>query len=172
MFFYGHLHGHLPLISQTIQVTRTRHTGHCWRSEDELISDVFYGPLHGHLPPISQTIQVTRIRHEGNCWRSKDELIGDVLLWTPIRPLTFHLTNHPSNTNKTWATLMEKQGRTHKWCSSMDPFTWSCLSWLTQLSADTGCGLEDQPGTMDIRDRWWERESAEMRAIWWWWWWW
>ena len=34
------LHGHLPHITKTIQVRRTRHVGHCWRSRDELISDV------------------------------------------------------------------------------------------------------------------------------------
>ena len=37
----GHeLYGHLPPITKTIQVRRTRHAGHCWRSRDELISDV------------------------------------------------------------------------------------------------------------------------------------
>ena len=35
-----HLYGHLPPITKTIQVRRTRHAGHCWRSRDELISDV------------------------------------------------------------------------------------------------------------------------------------
>ena len=34
------LYGHLPPITKTIQVRRTKHTGHCWRSGDELISDV------------------------------------------------------------------------------------------------------------------------------------
>ena len=34
------LFGHLPLISKTIQIRRTRHGGHPWRSKDELISDV------------------------------------------------------------------------------------------------------------------------------------
>ena len=34
------LYGHLPPITKTIQVRRTRHAGHCWRSKDELISDV------------------------------------------------------------------------------------------------------------------------------------
>ena len=32
-------YGHLPPISQTIQVRRTRYAGHCWGSKDELISD-------------------------------------------------------------------------------------------------------------------------------------
>ena len=34
------LYGHLPPITKTIKVRRTRHVGHCWRSKDELISDV------------------------------------------------------------------------------------------------------------------------------------
>ena len=34
------LYGHLPPITKIIRVRRTRHTGHCWRSRDELISDV------------------------------------------------------------------------------------------------------------------------------------
>ena len=34
------LYGHLPPIIKTIQVRRTRQVGHCWRSRDELISDV------------------------------------------------------------------------------------------------------------------------------------
>ena len=34
------LYSHLPPITKTIQVRRTRHAGHCWRSRDELISDV------------------------------------------------------------------------------------------------------------------------------------
>ena len=34
------LYDHLPPITKTIQVRRTRHAGHCWRSKHELISDV------------------------------------------------------------------------------------------------------------------------------------
>ena len=34
------LYAHLPPITKTIQVRRTRHAGHYWRSRDELISDV------------------------------------------------------------------------------------------------------------------------------------
>ena len=33
-------YGHLPPITKTIQVRRTRYAGYCWRSRDELISDV------------------------------------------------------------------------------------------------------------------------------------
>ena len=38
------LYGHLPPITKTIQVIRTRHVGHCWRSRDEVMYS--YGPLH------------------------------------------------------------------------------------------------------------------------------
>ena len=42
------LYGHLPSIMKTIQVRWTRHAGHCWRSRDELISDVLlWTPTHG-----------------------------------------------------------------------------------------------------------------------------
>ena len=42
------LYGHLPPVTKTIQVRRTRHAGRCWRSKDELISDVLlWTPAYG-----------------------------------------------------------------------------------------------------------------------------
>ena len=42
------LYGHLPSIAKTIQVRRTRHARNCWRSRDELISDVLlWTPTNG-----------------------------------------------------------------------------------------------------------------------------
>ena len=42
------LYGHLPPITKTIQVRRARHAGHCWRSKDELVSDVLlWTPSYG-----------------------------------------------------------------------------------------------------------------------------
>ena len=42
------LYDYLPPITKTIQVRRTRHAGHCWRSRDELISDVLlWTPTYG-----------------------------------------------------------------------------------------------------------------------------
>ena len=37
---WNQLYGHLPSITKTIQAKRNRHAGHCWRTKDELISDV------------------------------------------------------------------------------------------------------------------------------------
>ena len=41
------LYDHLPPILKTIRDRRTRRAGHCWRSRDELISDVFLW-THSH----------------------------------------------------------------------------------------------------------------------------
>ena len=42
------LYGHLPPITKTIKVRRTRHAEHCWRSRDELIRAVLLcTPSHG-----------------------------------------------------------------------------------------------------------------------------
>ena len=54
------LYGHLPPITKTIQVRRTRHAGHCRRSKDELISDVLlwtaaYGQAKAGRPARTHT---------------------------------------------------------------------------------------------------------------------
>ena len=60
------LYGHLPPITKPIQVRRSRHAGHCWRSRDELISDVLvwtttYGRAKAGRPARTY-IQDMRIR--------------------------------------------------------------------------------------------------------------
>ena len=41
------LYGHLPPTTKTIKIRRTRHAGHCWKSRDELVSDVLlWTPSH------------------------------------------------------------------------------------------------------------------------------
>ena len=52
--------------------------------------------------------------------------------------------NTPQDTNctatcllsrkKTCRTLLEKQGRTHKWCTLVDPHTWPCKSRMTSTN--------------------------------------
>ena len=42
------LYGHLLPVTKTIQAKRTRHAGHCWRSKDEIVSDVpLWTPAYG-----------------------------------------------------------------------------------------------------------------------------
>ena len=52
------LYGHLPPIMKTIQVRRTRHAGHYWRSKDEFISDVLL------WTPTSWMCKSRTIQHE------------------------------------------------------------------------------------------------------------
>ena len=55
------IYGHLPPIKKTIQVRRTRHAGHCWRSRDELIRNVLlWTPTYGRAKagrPVRKYIQ-------------------------------------------------------------------------------------------------------------------
>ena len=48
MSYPARAEGLVNRITKTIQVRRTRHAGHCWRSRDELIRDVLlWIPTHG-----------------------------------------------------------------------------------------------------------------------------
>ena len=66
------LYGKLLPTTKTIQVRRTRHAGHCWRSRDELISDVLlltptYGRTKAGWPTrtyIEQLCEDTRCSSE------------------------------------------------------------------------------------------------------------
>ena len=66
------LYVHLPPITKTIQVRWIRRTGHCWRSKDELISDVLlwtpaYGQAKAGRPSqtyIPQLCEDTGCNHE------------------------------------------------------------------------------------------------------------
>ena len=47
------LYSHLPRTTKTIQIRRTRHAGHCWRSRDKLISDVLlWTPSHSRVKAV------------------------------------------------------------------------------------------------------------------------
>ena len=81
--------------------------------------------------------------------------------------------------NQTCRTLLEKQGRTHKWCTPMDPThgrakagrpAWT---YIQKLCEDMGCCPEDLPQAMNDREKWRERirDIRATSAIWWWWWW-
>ena len=87
------LYCHLPSVSKTILVRRTRRAEHCWRTRDELISDVLqWPPSHGvakaGLPArtyIQQLCEDTRCNQEDlpeamnnrEGWR---ERVSDIML--------------------------------------------------------------------------------------------
>ena len=53
------------------------------------------------------------------------------------RPLSSHLTNHPSKMNKTCWPQLEKKRQTHKQCSSLDFYIWAHECWLTSRHMST-----------------------------------
>ena len=77
------LYGHLPPITKTIQLRRTRHAGHCWRSRDELISDVLlhYGPPH-----MAEQKQENQLEHTySSSVRIRDVALKTSQRWWTIR---------------------------------------------------------------------------------------
>ena len=62
------LYGHLPPITKTIQVRRTRHAGHCWRSRDELIRDVLlWTPTHGRAKAGRPARKIQQLCEDTGC---------------------------------------------------------------------------------------------------------
>ena len=86
------LYGHLPPITKTIQARRTRHAEHCWRSRDELISNVLlWTPTYSRAKagrPAQTYIQLLcadtgcsleDLPETMNCWEKWRERIRDIL---------------------------------------------------------------------------------------------
>ena len=78
------LYGHLPLITKTIQVRRTRHARHCWRSRDKLQSDIFLWTLsHGREKagrPARTYVQQLCV-HKGSSLEDLPEAMDDRDKW-------------------------------------------------------------------------------------------
>ena len=78
------LYGHLPPITKTIQVIRTRHAGHCWRSRDELISDLLlWTPTYGRAKARQQARTYIQKPYEdtGFCPEDLPEAMNDREKW-------------------------------------------------------------------------------------------
>ena len=78
------LYGHLPPITKTIQVRRTRHAGRCWRSRDELISEVLlwtptYGRVKAGRPARTYILQLCE--HTGCSPEDLPEAMNDREKW-------------------------------------------------------------------------------------------
>ena len=59
------LYGHLPPITKTIKVRRTRHAGHCWRSKEEWCT-----PMEPHIWP-SKSRTTSSNLHTAAMWRHR-----------------------------------------------------------------------------------------------------
>ena len=92
------LYGHIPPISKTPQIRRTRHAGVCWRSKDELISDILeWIPSHRRIGErllartyLQQLCKSTRCSledpHEsmderGGWWEKVREIYASSMAW-------------------------------------------------------------------------------------------
>ena len=94
------LYSHLPPITKTIKVRRTRYAGYCWRSRDELISDVLlWTPAHGRATArwpartyIQQLCEDTGCSSKDLVARQDDEICRErkYSTWLPHR-------KHPAN---------------------------------------------------------------------------
>ena len=78
------LYGHLPPITNTIQVRRTRHAGHCWTSRDELIRDLLlWTPTHGRAKAgrLARTYIQQLCKNTGCCPEDLPEAMNDREKW-------------------------------------------------------------------------------------------
>ena len=109
------LYGHLSPSTKTIQVRRTSHAGHCWRSKAELISDVLpwtptYGRAKAGRPArtyIQQLSEDTECSHgdlleamnDREKWwdRVKDIRASGMTWWWYINIYSFKISMYYSN---------------------------------------------------------------------------
>ena len=110
-----------------------------------------------------------------------------VLAGTPhksltIRPPASHHENYPSSTNQTCKSLLEKQGRAHKWCTPMYSYGPSHMAGQKQDNQHehtSSSYVKIQGVALKTCQRWWnDREKWRERVrdihaygtTWWWWW--
>ena len=71
-----HTKQHLPPITKPIQVRRTRHAGHCWRSRNEIICDVLpWTPSHGRAE-VGQTARTSKQQLRANTGCNLEDIPG------------------------------------------------------------------------------------------------
>ena len=129
-------YSHLPPISKTIQIKRTRHAGHCCRSKDELISNIPpWTPSHGWASvgwPARIYLQLLcadigcSLEDLPKARDDRDEYwgrVGKSMLEARHDDDLTHLTNHLRKRSKTCQALLVKLRQTHKWHSPMDSYT-------------------------------------------------
>ena len=89
----------------------------------------------------------SHLHNNGKCC-FKQILEATINKSTHARTLTSHFKKHPSKTDKTYGTLVQKQERTHKYRSSLEPSILMCQGYPTsknlhQQCANTKCSLKD-----------------------------
>ena len=125
------LYGHLPPITKTIQVRRTRHAGHCWRSKDELISDVLlWTPTHGRAKAgrPSRTYIQQLCEDTGCCPEDLPRAMNDREKW---RERVWDIRA----TSTTWWWWKCKM------ITTLTPFPWNVMCSFLQKRFLSGCSL-------------------------------
>ena len=107
--------------------------------------------------------------HKNATWCFEQILEATPHKTAATRPLTSHLKNHSSKTNKTCRILLEKQGWTYKRRSSMNPYIGTRQCWPTsknlhQLTANSKCSLQNLLEAME------DRNIHASSTTWWGWW--
>ena len=160
------LYGHLPPITNTIQVTnqtcRTLLEKQGRTHERCTPMDPPYGRAKAGRRARTYIQQLCE--DTGCCTEDLPEAMNDREKWRErVRDI-----RATSTTNQTCRTLLEKQGRTHKTCTLMDPHTWPCKSsyvrirdvvlktylgrWMIGRSGERGSGISVLPARYDDDD--------------------
>ena len=101
-------------------------------------------------------------------------LLSKIIEATPhktasVRPLTSHLTNYPSKTNKTrcWRNKDELINDVLQWTPTYGHTSVgrTAKRYIYQLCADTGCNLEDLPREINDGNWWRERERESEKSV-------
>ena len=184
------LYGHLPPITKTIQIKRTRHAGLCWRSRDELISYILL-----RTTTYDQTKAGRLARTYSSYVRIRDVALKTSQWWWTIGRsgergpgISVLAARHDCIYIPITKTIQVRRTRHagHCW-RSRDELIRDVLLWIPthgrakagrpartyiqQLCEDTGCCPEDLPRAMNDREEWRERvrDIRATSAIWWWW---
>ena len=165
------LYGHLPPITKTIQVRRTRHAGHCWRSRDELIRDVLlWIPTHSRAKagrPARTYIQqlcedtgccpedLPRAMNDREEWRERVRDIrttSAIWWWWWVLFSINHLFAHSLNVKQLYLTHWEDSARCYH---SRSEWTWKQWSGIPHSPKILGQSLTSRSFNVISRIHWW-----------------
>ena len=171
----------LVYIGVVVPLSRSVFTLVCFPSYFKIYPYSFFGPTTT-IFKLYIYIYIYIYIYRRQLQKNAESNIEQVLATTPhkaptIRPPASHHENYPRLTNQTCRTLLEKQGRAHKWCTPMDPRIWPSKSRTTSSNLHTACedwecSPEDLPEAMNDREKWQERvrDIHASGTTWWWWW--
>ena len=112
-----------------------------WKSDltDKMKLSFFQAAIWMHYLDANKTAgeEARRQLHKNDASNIEQVLVATPYKAPTIRPPASHHENYPSKTNQTCRTLLEKQGRAHKWCTPMDPRIWSSKSRTTSSNIHT-----------------------------------